>query len=142
LILGHHAHILKGVEVYKGKCIFYSLCNFATDLTMTPEHAESKGFKEIQGLHPEWIPDFDSRYNFPPDSRRTAVVKVKITGGKIERVSWLPTYVDTQAVPEILSVDDPRFAEVADYVAEISLDQNLPVRFVQEQNEIVVEPAS
>ncbi|MFH1087535.1 MAG: CapA family protein, partial [Chloroflexota bacterium] len=28
LIVGHHAHILKGIEVYKGKVIFYSLCNF------------------------------------------------------------------------------------------------------------------
>jgi poly-gamma-glutamate synthesis protein (capsule biosynthesis protein) len=27
LILGGHPHILKGIEVYKGKVIFYSLCN-------------------------------------------------------------------------------------------------------------------
>ena len=28
LILGHHAHLLKGIEIYKGKFIFYSLGNF------------------------------------------------------------------------------------------------------------------
>ena len=38
LILGHHAHILKGIEVYKGKVIFYSLCNFALDVPVPPGH--------------------------------------------------------------------------------------------------------
>ncbi|MGQ9427375.1 CapA family protein [Gilvimarinus sp. F26214L] len=141
LILGHHAHILKGIEVYKGKPIFYSLCNFAVDLTMTPEHAQSKGFREIQGLHPEWIPDFESRYNFPPDSRRTAVVKVEIENGGIQKVAYLPTYVDTQAVPEILSTTDPRFDEVVSYIEEITRDQELPASFRREGDSIVVEPA-
>ncbi|MGI1677383.1 MAG: CapA family protein [Cellvibrionaceae bacterium] len=138
LILGHHAHILKGIEVYKGVPIFYSLCNFATDLTMTPEHAESKGFKEIQGLHPEWIPDFDSRYNFPPDSRKSMVVKVNIDNKKISRVSFLPTYIDTQAVPEILKADDPRFNEVTDYLKEISYSQNFKPEFRKDGDEIVI----
>jgi len=129
LILGHHAHILKGVEVYRGKAIFYSLCNFATDLCMTPEHAESPGFKEIQGLHPEWIPDFSSRYNFPPDSRRTLVVNAQISKRGIVSVSMLPTYVDSQALPEILSAQDPRFAEVLDYVADISAHQGFDTPF-------------
>ncbi|MBI2957926.1 MAG: CapA family protein, partial [Chloroflexi bacterium] len=31
LVLQHHAHILKGVEEYKGKAIFYSLGNFALE---------------------------------------------------------------------------------------------------------------
>ena len=31
IILGHHTHILKPIEVYKGKVIFYSLANFALD---------------------------------------------------------------------------------------------------------------
>ncbi|MGD9044780.1 MAG: CapA family protein [Desulfobacterales bacterium] len=32
IIIGTHAHILKGIEVYKGKAIFFSLCNFCMDL--------------------------------------------------------------------------------------------------------------
>ncbi len=140
LILGHHAHILKGVEVYKGKAIFYSLCNFATDLTMTPEHAESKGFKEIQGLHPEWIPDFDSRYNFPPDSRRTVVVKATLNKQGIREVNILPTYVDTQAVPEILNEKDPRFDEVVNYLADISQDQGFDTQFIKNGDAVIVQP--
>ena len=40
LVLHHHAHILKGIEVYSGKVIFYSLCNFALELRIfTKERA-------------------------------------------------------------------------------------------------------
>jgi poly-gamma-glutamate synthesis protein (capsule biosynthesis protein) len=136
LILGHHAHILKGIEVYRGKTIFYSLCNFATDLTMTPEHAESKGFKEIQGLHPEWIPDFSSRYNFPPDSRRTLVVKAELGKQGVISVKIIPTYVDSQAVPEMLLSQDPRFDEVLTYLEEISADQKFSTQFIREGDSV------
>ena len=35
LILGTHAHLIKGIEIYKGKAIFFSLGNFAEE---TPHH--------------------------------------------------------------------------------------------------------
>src|SRR5262249_19456269 len=79
LILGHHAHILKGAEVYRGKTIWYSIGNFAVDLRMDKAHAESKSFKEIQVLHPEWVPDFESLYNFPPESRMTLIATAHMT---------------------------------------------------------------
>ena len=30
IIVGHHAHILRGIEIYKGKPIFHGLGNFVT----------------------------------------------------------------------------------------------------------------
>jgi poly-gamma-glutamate synthesis protein (capsule biosynthesis protein) len=129
LILGHHAHILKGVEVYKGKVIFHSMCNFAMDLRMDEAHANSKGFKEIQALHPKWIPDFDSLYNFPDDSRMTLVVKTTIGEGGVTDVGFLPTFINRQAQPEILKASDPRFAEVTDYVRDMGRAAGLDTRF-------------
>jgi len=35
-ILGHHAHILKPIEIYKGKPVFYCLSNFAFDMEYPP----------------------------------------------------------------------------------------------------------
>lgn len=139
LILGHHAHILKGVEVYRGKAIFYSLCNFATDLCMTPEHAQSKGFKEIQGLHPEWIPDFNSRYNFPPDSRRSVIVRAKINKQGVGEVSILPVFIDTQAEPDILTAVDPRFTDVVDYLRDISEDQGFTTQFIRAGDRVEIK---
>ncbi|MBN1255495.1 MAG: CapA family protein [Deltaproteobacteria bacterium] len=140
LILGHHAHILKGIEVYKGKVIFYSLCNFAIDLRFDKNLAESKGFKEIQKLNPDWLPEFDHLYNFPRDSQKTIIVKSTIANGAIQKVSFLPTYVDKKtAQPEVLASKDKRFAEVIKYLEDVSKDQGLDTTFNVAGNEVVIE---
>lgn len=138
LILGHHAHILKGIEVYKGKPIFYSLCNFAVDLPMTPEHANSKGFREIQVLHPDWKVDFSSNYNFPPDSQKTIVVKCLINKDGVLRTSFLPAFIDATANPRLLSRGDPKFLEVVRYIEEATSSQELSARFTIDGDEVVV----
>jgi poly-gamma-glutamate synthesis protein (capsule biosynthesis protein) len=138
VILGHHAHILKGIELYRGKPVFYSLSNFAMDLHMTPAHADSKGFKEIQQLNPDWVPDFDSSYNFPPDSRRTIIVKLVTEKGALKRCSFLPAFIDTDSVPEVLEADDPRFSEVIDYLREIGDQADLDTELTADGPEVVL----
>jgi len=140
LILGHHAHILKGVEVYRGKAIFYSMSNFAIDLRMTPEHAQSKGFKEIQVLAPNWEPDFDSLYNFPPDARMTLIVRATLRQDGIHDVGYLPAFINREAQPEVLKATDPRFKDVADYIRWCSENQDLSVTFEQRGDEVMVRP--
>ena len=60
LIFGSHPHILKGIEVYKGKVIFYSLGNFAMDssITRTWPHVPARWRKhEVLcnfTIDPEW----------------------------------------------------------------------------------------
>ena len=139
LILGHHAHILKGIEVYKGRVIFYSLCNFAVDLPFTKEHAESKSFKEIQKLNPDWIPDFDCLYNFPRDSQKTMIVKCAISDREIQSVSFLPTSVSKKmAQPEILTSKDERFGEVVRYMEEITKNQGLDTKYTVRGDEVIL----
>jgi poly-gamma-glutamate synthesis protein (capsule biosynthesis protein) len=116
LILGHHAHILKGIEIYRGKAIFYSLGNFAIDLRMTPAHAASQGFREIQALSPEWVPNFASLYNFPPDSRMTGVVRARLAATGVTDLEFLPAFINDNAQPEMLRSGDPRFTKVRDYL--------------------------
>jgi len=41
IILGHHPHVVQGVEVYRNGLICYSLGNFVFDLTWQPETTES-----------------------------------------------------------------------------------------------------
>jgi poly-gamma-glutamate capsule biosynthesis protein CapA/YwtB (metallophosphatase superfamily) len=139
LILGHHAHILKGVEVYKGRAIFYSLGNFAIDLRMTPAHAAGKGFREIQQLSPGWTPDFDSLYNFPPDSRMTMVVRAALTKKGVREVGFVPAFINRDAQPEVLAAEDPRYDQVADYVAWASREQGLTVGFEKAAGEIRID---
>jgi poly-gamma-glutamate synthesis protein (capsule biosynthesis protein) len=137
VILGHHAHILKGVDIYKGKPVFYSMCNFAMDLHMDEKHAKSKGFREIQSLHPDWVPDFSSSYNFPPDSRHSVIVKCVLRASASPRVSLLPVYIGKQSQPEILAASDPRFDEVRAYLERYTASQGLNARYVVEGDELV-----
>lgn len=129
LILGHHAHILKGIEFYKNRGIVYSLANFAIDLRMTPEHAARKSFREIQALSPDWEPDFDSLYNFPPDSRKTMILRAEIGKGGVAGLAFYPAMINDNAQPEVLAPDDPRFMEVVDYLQWCCDEQNLNARF-------------
>ncbi len=139
LILGHHAHILKGIEVYKGKAIFYSLCNFAAELVLPKEVTESASFKEIQALNPGWKPwDEYPFYACPPDSRRTIVAKVIIADGAIRRVSFLPAYINPHAQPEILSSSHGRFHDVVGYMEEITRRAELDTRYTVAGDEVVV----
>jgi poly-gamma-glutamate synthesis protein (capsule biosynthesis protein) len=141
LILGHHAHILKGIEVYRGRPIFYSLCNFATDLRMDQAHAESKSFREIQTLAPSWIPNFDSLYNFPEDSRKTIMVRAQVSAAGLKRISVLPCYINDQAQPRLLRPDEPQFEEVADYLKTVSQQANLNLHLRRSEDAWLVEGA-
>jgi poly-gamma-glutamate synthesis protein (capsule biosynthesis protein) len=135
-VLGHHAHILKAVEVYRGRPIYYSLCNFAIDLRMTPQHAAGRGFREIQALSPGWEVDFDSLYNFPPDSRMTMVAKIKFADdGQIE-AGYLPAYVNDQAQPRLLRADEREFREVVDYVDKVTRAAGISTEFAVDGNEV------
>ncbi|MBF0673112.1 MAG: CapA family protein [Salinibacterium sp.] len=138
LVIGHHAHILKGVEVYKGKAIFHSLGNFAIELPMDEEHANRPSFKHLMSLHPGWEPDIGGMFNFPPDSRKSMVVSCDIDGGGVSRVRFRPVMIDRMAVPELLPASDARHVEVVDYVRAISAEAGLDTTFTVDGDDVLV----
>lgn len=117
LILGHHAHILKGIEVYKGKVIFYSLCNFGFDLKLPEKFLQSPKWKVLMELNPSWEidPDYPT-YPFPADSRKTILAKCIISDKEIRKVSFLPVYINGKGQPEVLASGDKRCHGVFDYM--------------------------
>ena len=133
-ILGGHAHILKGCELIAGRPVFYSLCNFATDLRMDPAHAASKSFNEIRVLAEEWEPDFDSLYNFPNASRLSMIARLEIAGGRIVRSGLLPLYIDRDAVPRLVEPGSARHAEVVDYMTAVTEEAGLNARYTVTQD--------
>ncbi|HMT43709.1 MAG TPA: CapA family protein [Chakrabartia sp.] len=124
-ILGGHAHILKGCEMIDGKPVFYSLCNFATDLAMDEEHAKSKSWNEIRVLAEEWEPDFEGLYNFPTAARLSMIARLEIAGGKLVRSGFLPLYIGRDAVPHIVEPGSEHHAAVVDYMTAITQEAGL-----------------
>ena len=140
LILGHHAHILKGIEVYKGKTIFHGLCNFVTVVThLTEDPAKgpqqwAKRRKELFGFEPD--PDYPA-YPFHPEAKNTMIAKCVIEGGKINRVSYLPCLINKHGQPEVLKHDE-RGQQVFDYVEKITEGACLNARYGWGGDEVLI----
>lgn len=134
LVLGHHTHILKGIEVYRGKAIFHNLGNFACDT------AVERVLKEYQNdVRKPFLERTRKLYTRGlPEMRRTIIAKATISQGKVQKVSFLPCYINSKKEPEILLRQDPQSQAVVDYVEEISRSQGLNTEFVREGDEVVV----
>jgi poly-gamma-glutamate synthesis protein (capsule biosynthesis protein) len=136
LILGHHAHSIKAVEVYKGKVCFYSIGNFMT----TGSKSRATGTFDWNliwyQIDPECQPPH-GMFNFPSHCRKTMVPRIVIGRRGIERVSFLPAFINHRAQPYVLRREDPKFQEVLDYTEWVS-DQH-PHAFRLEGDEVVVE---
>lgn len=138
-ILGHHAHILKTIEIYKGKPIFYSLCNFACDHELPQELLSSQRWKELMELNPSWT--LDPRYKsypFPADSRMTMAVKIIISDKKIKKISFLPAMITEDSSPRFLGSKDKEFYDVVKYMGKITKSQNIATKYTVEGDEVII----
>jgi poly-gamma-glutamate synthesis protein (capsule biosynthesis protein) len=145
MVLMHHAHILKGIEVYKGKTIFYSLNNFADEHGLGfPGQPESPDFA-VRGLgkfyrkytYTKPAPDNEKRHGHP-DAKKTIMVKAYIENGKIQKVTYSPAYILPDLEPEIVKRSDPRAKEVFEYIKTISEAEELKVGFSWEGDEVLI----
>src|SRR5438552_3375072 len=108
LILGHHAHVPKSIEVFGEMTCFYSLSNFI----MSSSPKVTGGAEEFQRnygvpLDPEY-PDMP----YGVDAKRSLIAKAIMLRGKPVRASFLPVMIDRQLRPEILRAGDPRFDDI------------------------------
>jgi poly-gamma-glutamate capsule biosynthesis protein CapA/YwtB (metallophosphatase superfamily) len=140
IILGHHPHMLKGIEVYKGKVILYSIGNFAFD--SHPKAVDTLWYghrrKVYQGLLK--VPEKDQRsaYHFQPESRYSMVAKIAVAEKTIQQVSVLPVFVNGQAQPEPFSASDAKGQEVIQYLREITQEASLNAGLTIRGDEAVI----
>jgi poly-gamma-glutamate synthesis protein (capsule biosynthesis protein) len=111
LVLGHHPHVPKAIEVYKGKVCFYSLGNFMMTFERTAESA-AKYFKDY-GIRVE--PEYPL-LSYGPDGKRTLIAKAVLTPFGVEKVSFMPGLIDTRMRTEILKHGDARFDDMVSYM--------------------------
>ena len=142
LVLGHHAHILKPIEIYKGKAIFHSLGNFGMEEVSSMKRdiaaygqdvKNSKAFKEMQNIAPKWK---ESTRSFPPDSYKSMMAKCIIEDKKIKSVSYMPVDIPLDCNAVILEASDPRFKEINDYMELITKEENMDTTYTVKGNEV------
>ena len=136
MVVGHSPHVPKGIEVYKGKVIFYSLGIFSM----------TKPFPSPTWKEPGWThgvvrnhTDLDPLYPLMPygrDSTLAIIAKAVISKAGIKRVSFLPMTMDNQYRTEVLKASDPRFDKIVQYMEWVS--DGFPHRFAVDGDEVVV----
>ncbi|MCK6067315.1 MULTISPECIES: CapA family protein [Microbacterium] len=131
-VVGHHSHIMRGIEMYRGKAIFHGLGNFVTvtdALTPSPD-SDSEELKawarrrvEMYGFSPD--PDMPG-YPFHPESRNTAIAILDVDESGIH-AGFIPCWIDGDAAPVPLARGERD--SVADYIEDISRRAGLQTRF-------------
>jgi poly-gamma-glutamate synthesis protein (capsule biosynthesis protein) len=68
------------------------------------------------------------------------VAKAVISKEGIQRVSFLPTFINYRAQPYVVAPDDPKFQEIVEFTQWVS-DQH-PHKFRVEGSEVVVDTSA
>jgi poly-gamma-glutamate capsule biosynthesis protein CapA/YwtB (metallophosphatase superfamily) len=133
IVIGHHAHILRGIEVYKGKPIYHGLGNFVTvtralniEENPSPKRLEwAHRRRELFGFEPD--PNYPT-YPFHPEARNAIIAFCEISAEGIRKAGFIPCWVNPKGQPEICC-DDERGRAVAFYMEQITIKASLNAKF-------------
>src|SRR5690349_3712083 len=128
VVVGHHAHILRGIEIYRGKPIFHGLGNgcvvtraLSPD-TDDPARAEwARRRREMFGFTP------DPAYYlapFHPQAVHSMLGRVTVREDGTLATGFIPVHVDPPGRPRLCS--DAEAEVVVHYVEEITAAAGLP----------------
>jgi poly-gamma-glutamate synthesis protein (capsule biosynthesis protein) len=140
IVVGHHAHILRGVELIGGAPVFHGLGNFVTvtrALNLDNPHPARQEWarkrRELFGFSPD--PDYPS-YPFHPESKHAIIADCRIGGqGRIEP-GFLPCWITPSGRPEVHGHDE-RGQAVLDYVAAISRQAGFTTEFAWQGDRVI-----
>ena len=137
-ILGHHPHLMKGIEVYRGKPVFYSLGNFAIEQphAFDPAILDSASFRHLVSLNPHWT--LEQTYMLPEETRITGIVRLTVADGALAGVRIRPCWVRDDSSPVVLCANDPEFDRVKDYLVEVTGSEGLNARLTVDGDELIV----
>jgi capsule synthesis protein PGA_cap len=136
MILGHHAHVPKAIEMYQGKSIFYSLSNFCmTKPFPSPKWSETPWLHGALRNYADQNPEYPLLpYGF--DAKRTLLAKAVFAKDGVKSVSFLPMMIDKQYRPEVLHAGDERFDDMVSYMDWAS--EGFDHTFTQHGDEVIV----
>jgi len=120
IVVGHHPHISRGIEFYKGKPIFHGLGNFVTvtralnvEKNAHPARlAWAERRRKLFGFTPD--PECEC-YPFHPESRNTMIADIRVREDGSISAGLRPVWIRASGQPEVLG-DCERGRAVVDYI--------------------------
>jgi poly-gamma-glutamate synthesis protein (capsule biosynthesis protein) len=141
VVVSHHAHLLRGVEVHHGRPIFHGLGNFVTVTRVlgvegNPNPAMlawARRRRELFGFEPD---PATPTYPFHPESRNAMVASCSFGPDGLRSAGFLPCWIEPDGRPRPLPGQEAG-AAVAAYVADITAAAGLEARFAWEGDRVV-----
>lgn len=127
IVIGHHAHIIRGIEIYRGRPIFHGLgngCVVTRALSPDQTHAKravwARRRKELFGFEP------DPAYGlapFHPEAVHAMMARVRYRGGEID-AGFVPIHIEPPGRPVL--PESEQAARTIEYVADITSRAGMP----------------
>jgi poly-gamma-glutamate synthesis protein (capsule biosynthesis protein) len=138
VVLGHHQHIVKGVEVYRGKPILYGLGNFLFDTDTARVLERSAVAREAFA---GFAPFYGDHLSHHPDARRAMLLRCRVSRNGVEDVAILPCRQDDGGEPAPVDPGSEEFDAYLAYLCEITAQAGLNGSISVRGDELVLDLA-
>ncbi len=127
-IFGHHHHMLRGIEIYKDRPIFYGLGNFIFDLPNLNEKLQSNGYLtntnpiekiKMQRRFGDYLIAEKEDYPYLPfhaDSRMTGIVNLEFNGEDLKKIEFIPCVLNNNNFPILIKQGSKQENNILDYL--------------------------
>jgi poly-gamma-glutamate synthesis protein (capsule biosynthesis protein) len=141
IVVGHHSHILRGIEVVRGRPIFHGLGNFVTvtrALNLDNAHPARREWAQKRRDLFGFVPDpAYPNYPFHPEAKHAMIAECRIHADGSVSAGFLPCWIQPSGQPEVLG-HDARGQATLDYVADISRRAGFATEFDWHGDRVVV----
>ena len=128
IVIGHHAHIVRGIEMYRGKPIFHGLgngCVVTRALSPNQSHPERAAWarkrRELFGFEPD--PAYELA-PFHPEAVNAMLGRVRWLGDGTLQVGITPVFVEPPGRPVLATGE--RAQQVLEYLTDITTKAGMP----------------
>jgi poly-gamma-glutamate capsule biosynthesis protein CapA/YwtB (metallophosphatase superfamily) len=129
-VFGHHAHILRGIEVYRGKPIYHGLGNFVTVThALSPTGADTSDWARRRLTMFGFVPDPETpEYPFHPESRHSVLARLDVRSDGAVEAGYLPVLINRQSQPVVVGPGQAG-QDIFAYVQDITRRAGFQTRF-------------
>lgn len=136
-VVCHHHHSLRGIELHRGKPIFYGLGAFMHHFESFETTTEMRAAREARfGDRSSMVADEAfPLFPFRAAARMTGTATLDVAAGGTAAAGFIPAMIMADGSTEPLRPDDPRATDVADYVERLTHQSGFGTRFVRSERD-------
>lgn len=134
--LGHHHHMLRGVEFYKDRPIYFGLGHYVFDVPDLYSQVPSSVIARMSEHAGEYA--YGYREGYPllpmhPDARMTVAAVVELTRQGVGRAGVVPFVINPAGQPVPVDVRSGEGTVVAAYLRDVTLEADLETEWVESE---------